>query len=77
MEPGGAYSELEPKEKEYEPITERDLVDFARQIAAGMVSKRRLVFVICSMNECCWVKQAAKQHSIQFFDIHINIMCAE
>lgn len=50
MEPGGAYSELEPKEKEYEPITERDLVDFARQIAAGMVSKRRLVFVICSMN---------------------------
>ena len=41
LEPGGAYSNLKPKDEEYDQlglITERNLVDFARQIAAGMVS---------------------------------------
>lgn len=41
LEPSGAYSNLKPKDEEYDElglITERNLVDFARQIAAGMVS---------------------------------------
>ena len=40
-EPNGAYSRLDKDEEEYERlgmIDERDLVDFARQIAAGMVT---------------------------------------
>jgi hypothetical protein len=41
LEPSGAYSDLKPRDEEYDQlgiITERNLVDFARQIAAGMVS---------------------------------------
>ena len=41
LEPTGAYSTLQPKDEDYEQLgilTERNLVDFARQIAAGMVS---------------------------------------
>lgn len=41
LEPSGAYSSLQPKPDDYEELgllTERNLVDFARQIAAGMVS---------------------------------------
>ena len=38
LDPSGAYSSLAPKSEDYEKmITERNLVDFARQIAAGMV----------------------------------------
>ena len=40
LEPSGAYSSLAPKSEDYEQlglITERNLVEFARQIAAGMV----------------------------------------
>ena len=40
VEPSGAYSSLAPESEDYEQlglITERNLVDFARQIAAGMV----------------------------------------
>ena len=40
LEPSGAYSSLAPESEDYEQlglITERNLMDFARQIAAGMV----------------------------------------
>ena len=42
VEPSGAYSRLEAESADYAQlglITERNLVDFARQIAAGMVSR--------------------------------------
>ena len=41
-EPKGAYSELAPGEKDYskmESLEVRNLLEFARQIAAGMVSE--------------------------------------
>ena len=41
LEPLGVYSHLSPKDEDYDQLgtlEERDLVDFARQITAGMVS---------------------------------------
>ena len=40
LEPSGTYSHLKPKDEDYDELgtlDERNLVDFARQIAAGMV----------------------------------------
>ena len=57
MEPSGAYSELTPKDEDYEQlglITERNLVDFARQIAAGMVRLGSCCSVVCLIPTQCY-----------------------
>ena len=41
LEPSGVYSHLNPKDEDYDQLgtlEKRDLVDFAQQIAAGMVN---------------------------------------
>ena len=49
LEPVGVYSKLKPKDEDYAELgtlNERNLLEFARQIAAGMVCLARLLHVL-------------------------------